>query len=273
MIDKQIALDVLSETQAYFTGRDTNTDVRQYAIGYFIPFKKQIQEKFASIFSGDTYAIAPVYFNKAGNYVAQQRSWLFDDPAGQNKLERIDPSMGFTVQLYAGVYGLAAFPTTFDREFIENTKIFVLGNGEATTQDAEIASKGTSDPAQLVANGGNKEWFVVSDGPSGKTYAAHSIPPQKGDVLDATGTGANDWTTRTVDLRVDIGVRMLQNLQKLSDAVAAAQALPPTDTSRAAKLAAAQNDYNLFRENVEVMRSLHNAFGYGTYKTDAPFYY
>jgi hypothetical protein len=66
---------------------------------------------------------------------------------------------------------------------------------------------------------------------------------------------------------------MLQNLQKLSDAVAAAQALPPTDTSRAAKLAAAQNDYNLFRENVEVMRSLHNAFGYGTYKTDAPFYY
>ena len=46
-----------------------------------------------------------------------------------------------------------------------------------------------------------------------------------------------------------------------------------TDTSRPQKLAAAQDALNLFRENVEVMRSLHNAFGYGNYRTDAPFYY
>ena len=45
---------MLSQSQAYFTGRDTTTDVRQYAIGYFMPFKKQIQEKFGAIFSGDT---------------------------------------------------------------------------------------------------------------------------------------------------------------------------------------------------------------------------
>src|SRR4030095_9202021 len=42
MVDKTIALDVMSQMQAYFTGRDTNTDVRQYAIGYFIPFRRQI---------------------------------------------------------------------------------------------------------------------------------------------------------------------------------------------------------------------------------------
>ena len=133
-------------------------------------------------------------------------------------------------------------------------------------------ANGTNDPTQLVAKGGTKEWFTVTDPASGKTYAAHSVPPQKGDVLDATGTGAERLDhAQTVDLRVDIGVRMLQNLQTLSTALMAAEALPPTDTSRAAKVAAAQNDYDLFRENIEVMRSLHNAFGYGAYRTDAPF--
>jgi hypothetical protein len=28
-----------------------------------------------------------------------------------------------------------------------------------------------------------------------------------------------------------------------------------------------------FKQNIDVMRSLHNAFGYANYKTDAPFYY
>ena len=28
-----------------------------------------------------------------------------------------------------------------------------------------------------------------------------------------------------------------------------------------------------FKQNIDVMRSLHNAFGYAAYKTDAPFYY
>ena len=273
MIDKQVALDVLSQSQAYFTGRDTNTDVRQYAIGYIIPFKKQIQFELGSIFAGDYQAYAPLYFQKGQDFVVRQRSWAFPDPNGSPRLERIDPSTGFSVQLYAGVYGLSAFPTTFDREFIENTKIFVVGNGEATISDAELLKVATTDPKQLVGSGGAKEWLVITDVASGKMYAAHSVPAQKGEVLDTQSGGANDWITKTVDLRVDAGVRMLENLKLLGDAVIAAQALPMNDPSRAGKLAAAQLDYDKFRENVEVIRSLHNAFGYGTYKTDAPFYY
>ena len=62
-IDKTVALDVLSQSQAYFTGRDTSTDVRQYAIGYILPFKAQIQEKFGALLAGDFTSLAPYFTN------------------------------------------------------------------------------------------------------------------------------------------------------------------------------------------------------------------
>ena len=31
--------------------------------------------------------------------------------------------------------------------------------------------------------------------------------------------------------------------------------------------------FDNYRQNIDIMRSLHNAFGYARYNTDAPFYY
>jgi Met-zincin len=272
MIDKQIALDVLTQSQAYFTGRDTNADVRQYAIGYVIPFKKQLEEKFGAIFANDLNAMAPYFKRVQGDFTPQQPSWSMDDPTIQKGTDIIDPSMGFTVQLYSGVYSLASFPTTFDHDFIDTTKIFVVGNGEASTSDTEIIANGTGDPTKLVSHGGSKEWFVVKD-PSGKTFAAHSTAAKTVDVLDVTGTSQNLYNLKTVALRDDQGVRMLEHLGVLATALATAQALPSNDPNKAAAVANAQSEYEKYRENIEVMRSLQMAFGYGQYKTDAPFYY
>jgi hypothetical protein len=281
MIDKQIALDVLSESQAYFTGRDTNTDVRQYAIGYIVPFKSQIEEKFGAIFASDTNSLAPVFRSDLqGNVVTANRSWVFDNPAEfptrpniSPNNERIDPSTGFTVQLYAGVYGLAAFPTTFDHDFIDHTQIFVVGNGEASYPDSLILQQGVNDPKLLVGNGGNKEWFVYQDPENGKMYAAHSVPPRVTTIADpVNGSSGSSFDTNSVPLRLDSGVRMLERLKALGDVLVAAQAVPMGDPDRDARIAASRNNYDLFKENVEIMRSLHNAFGYGQYKTDAPFY-
>ena len=60
-VDKTIALDELSQSQAYFTGRDTSTDVRKYAIGYILPFKAQIQEKIGALLANDFTSIAPYF--------------------------------------------------------------------------------------------------------------------------------------------------------------------------------------------------------------------
>lgn len=275
-VDKTLALDVLSWSQAYFTGRDTSVDVRRYAIGYVLPFKKQLEEKLGAIMSDDTQSLAP-YFKQVGSganarFVVQNPGWAFDDPTIE-KTEKLDPATGFTLALYAGAYALSSFPSTFDHEFLDQSRIFVLGNGEAVATDAEIQAHGTTRPDQLVTHGGDKDWLLVKD-PTGRTFAARAAEPREIGVIDTNSTdAASAYETKTVPLRSDIGVRMLERLKRLSDQRDAALALDPTDPSRPSKLAFADNEFQKFRQNIEVMRSLQNAFGYGPFMTDAPFYY
>jgi hypothetical protein len=265
-VDKTVALDVLSQSQAYFTGRDTSTDVRKYAIGYILPFQAQLQEKIGALLAGDYTSLAPKGDLSNPNAVkVTLPTWTLDQTATTGAI--FDPAGGFTLQLYAGVYGLSTFPTTFDQSFIDTTKIFVVGNGEAPVSDSVIMSPavGTTDPTQLVSyinpatgqpGGGTREWFYVVDPDSGKTYAAHATKPAS-QVLKSGDP--------PVYYRNDTGVRMLQTYQAALSALAACG----NPTQCAAKQQAAVN----YKQNLDVMRSLHNAFGYGIYKTDAPFWY
>ena len=159
---------------------------------------------------------------------------------------------------------MSAFPTTFDHSFIDTTRIFVVGNGEAPVPDSELLTPGglpgpqaTNDPTQLVSHpGGTLQWFIFTDKVSGKTYAAQAVPQ----VADGSGT-----TT----YRNDTGVRMLETALTLESQMNTLCGADPTSPGCSAKTQALQK----FQENVDVMRSLHNAFGYASYKTDAPFYY
>src|SRR5205814_1424454 len=116
----------------------------------------------------------------------------------------------------------------------------------------------TIDPTQLVSHPpGTKQWFVFTDVASGKTYAAQATPQ----VSDGSGT-----TT----YRNDTGVRMLETaltLQTQAGTLCAGGG--STSPGCAAKTQALQK----FKQNIDVMRSLHNAYGYAAYRTDAPFYY
>ncbi len=271
-VDKTVALDVLGESQAYFTGRDTSVDVRQYAIGYVLPYKRQIEEKFGAMLSDNYAGYAPYFTSNAdGQQVIVNPNWALPNPPTTGELQDLlDPQTGFTLNLYAGIYALAQFPTTFDHDFIDDTKVFVVGNGEATTSDQTIQAQGTSDPRQLVSHcavgdssclSSAKQWFVIQD-PSGETLAAHAVAPTAEDVLTESGD------TQTVSLRHDIGVQMLEPLQHM-DLV-----LQDAETSGdATAIDQAQTAYQNYRENIQVIRSLENAFGYGPFMTDAPFYY
>jgi hypothetical protein len=176
-----------------------------------------------------------------------------------------DPAGGFTLQLYAGLYGLSSFPSTFDHSFIDTTRIFVVGNGEAPVPDSllldaagnPVAGHSTNNPANLIANNpAGVSWFVFTDPSSGKTYAAQSI------AKVADGSGVTTY-------RNDTGARMLQTALTLSGQATAACTADPASPACAAKSQALSK----FKQNIDVMRSLHNAFGYASYKTDAPFYY
>ena len=185
--------------------------------------------------------------------------------AGNGQTSYLDAATGFSIQIWAGIHALESFPLTFDHDFIDTTKIFVVGNGEATTSDARILADGTDDPAQLVGMGGNKEWFYLKD-PSGKTYAAHSTPPSSAMVLAGNGAPNDQYQLATVPLRNDSAVRMLVSLKTMAAAYATAKA-----GNNASRTAFMKTEYEKFRQNIEVMRSLHNAFGYGNFRPDAPF--
>jgi hypothetical protein len=244
-IDKTVALDILSQSQAYFTGRDTNTDVRRYAIGYILPYKKQVEEKMGALLAGDLASWAPRLDLSTPAGQASKvtvKPWSLNEAPtdGATAQNIVDPAGGFTLQLYAGVYGLSEFPSTFDRSFVDKTRIFVLGNGEAPVSDSTISAG--------CANGSNG-WLCVSDAETGKTYAAKLSP-----LVQDRPAGPS--------YRADVGARMLETYRAiLADAAAA-----PTNPAK--QLAVVK-----YRQNLDIMRSLHNAYGYAAYKTDAPFYY
>jgi hypothetical protein len=256
LLDKITAMDVLTQSQAYFTGRDTATDVRRYAIGYIRPFKNQITEKIGALLAGDYQSLSPVIAanpDKTNRVVFDSWALNNDSTSSTNLTSKagniMDPSTGFTMQLYAAVYGLSEFPTTFDQDFVDNTRIFVVGNGEAPVPDATILANSTTDPTKVKALGGAFEWFVWTDPTSGKTYGAHSSAK----VGDG-GLGTN--------YRSDTAVRMLSQMSALQAASSSACGGPvPSNTGNAQCNAKYQALLN-FKENLDLMRGLHSRYGY-----------
>ena len=255
-VDKTVALDVLSQSQAYFTGRDTSTDVRKYAIGYILPFKAQIQEKIGALLADDFTSIAPYWTN--GNTTVVNPGWSLNSQnmgARPASPELIDPAGGFTLQLYAGLYGLSAFPTTFDHSFVDTTQIFVIGNGEAPVLGRD--HHGDAAPAT------RRCWSrtaAPTSGSSGRTRPRARATPPTRRRRSRSASGATTY-------RNDTGVRMLETIQTLQGQAATLCGADPASPGCAAKSQAVSK----FKQNIDVMRSLHNAFGYAAYKTDAPF--
>jgi hypothetical protein len=290
LLDKEIALDELSQSQAYFTGRDTSTDVRTYAIGYVLPFKQQLEEKVGAILSNDMTSLAP-YFTKStlpanGNplgapYNVVNPSWTFDNPSApkgdpsDSDSGIIDPSVHFTISLYTGVYALSGFPTTFDHDVVDNSKIFVVGNGEAPVPDSYLLdpsnSAVTTDPSNLVSRGGSAQWLIYTDPVNGETFAAHSVAAPA--LVVPNPNDPSGQTTATTSLRADIGIRMLEQLITDGNQYNTAQTLPLSDPSRPSKVANTQTTFQNMREQVQIMRSLQNAYGYGPYSTTPDVYY
>jgi hypothetical protein len=265
-LDKTFAIETLTDSMAYFTGRDTSVDVRLYAIGYILPFKNQLTEKFGALLAGDVSSFAPAVMADGKTII--KPSWAIG-PVGQTTGSPpsgyVDPAAGFTLQLYAGVYGLAGFPATFDQTFVDATRIFIVGNGEAPIPDAQLmlspgvaGPQATYNPAELVSANppGAKGWMLWTDQATGKTYAARALK-----------RGANAGSAASY--RFDVGVRMLQMAGTLESQSTTSCANAVDAQSCAVKKRAFEN----YRQNIDIMRSLHNTFGYARYTTDAPFYF
>ncbi len=263
--DKWLVLKVLSENAAYFTGFDTAVDVRQFSIGYWLPYKAQISNIFSALFSGTTSELGYSYTGLGNDPLPQDIIFRSHPPAQPttSKPTFYDPELGFSMQMWAGVFGMSGFTSGFDHSFINNSQVFVIGNGEAPVPDTSLMNGdgtpgplATTDSAQLVSAcalsqtaqqnaciASHKEWFTFKDPLSGKSYAAHASPPLK--INSPTGPNF---------VRQDLAVRMLEKA-----VILAAPLVGNAGNAAAAKT------YLQFQENLDMMRSLVGSFGYGPY--------
>ncbi len=120
-VDKVMAMNALSDAQTNFVARDTAEDIREFRISWYDTYPQVIDEFFASVMAQDWEKFAPRW---SGTDVVHPDYLLGTMPAGQT----IDPSTGFTVQLYAAVLGMARFQNNFDKGYLLSTRMWVEGS-------------------------------------------------------------------------------------------------------------------------------------------------
>ncbi|MBN2360105.1 MAG: zinc-dependent metalloprotease, partial [Deltaproteobacteria bacterium] len=125
-LDKIMAIEALSDSSTNFVARSTPEDVREWEISYYNSFAPQIAQINRAILAGRWDAIAPYWEGgqvKFPNYAGD---------LAQTHVTPVDPMATFTVQLYWQVLGLTRFVDNFDPRFVDQSRIYYLGEGHDT---------------------------------------------------------------------------------------------------------------------------------------------
>jgi hypothetical protein len=120
-VDKIMAMAALTDAQTNFVARDTAEDIREFRISWYDTYPGVIDDFFAGLMSQDWEKFAPRW---TGTDVVHPDYLLGTMPAGQT----LDPSTGFTVQLYAAVLGMARFQNNFDKGYLLSNRMWVEGS-------------------------------------------------------------------------------------------------------------------------------------------------
>ncbi len=147
--DKYLALWMLTDPETYLLGRDTSSDLRQYSIGYHRLYPKIIERYLRGVFTEDWWL--------TGHWAANKKLITRDFSSAAlppKDAYPVDPQIGYTVQYFSALLGLALIPQSFDTSFIDSCRIWVKGaDGEITPTSDEICF---SDPF------GKKQYCAVS---------------------------------------------------------------------------------------------------------------
>ncbi len=130
-LDKIMAIEALTDTETNFVARSSPEDIRQWEVGYSTTFYDQVLELNKGIM-GQNYETVGPYLD--GGEVK------FPDYTGELDTSNnnvVDPYATFTIQLYWQVLGQARFPDSYDHSFLEHSRIWVRGMGNAPDLDAD----------------------------------------------------------------------------------------------------------------------------------------
>lgn len=124
-LDKIMAIEALTDSSTNFVARSTPEDIREWEVSFYNTFPDQIAAISEAIMSQNFERVAP---NFAGGEI------YFPNYAGDLQDVQptpIDPFATFTIQLYWQVLGQARFPNNYDRSFVQESRVFELGTGDA----------------------------------------------------------------------------------------------------------------------------------------------
>jgi hypothetical protein len=130
-LDKIMAIEALTDSSTNFVARSTPVDIREWEVSYYNTFPDQIAAISQAIMSQNFENVAPSY--EAGELVFPNYAGRLDAPQDRP----IDPFATFTVQLYWQVLGQARFPNNYDRSFVQESRIFEIGTGDAPEVDVD----------------------------------------------------------------------------------------------------------------------------------------
>jgi hypothetical protein len=124
--DKLAALIVLTDPTTYFLGRDTDADIRRYQISFASSFGPAVNHLFRGMLGEDWQAIAPRIQGSNVVYPTPLQIVNRDMPGTP-----VSPNVGFSVQLFASVLGMSFLPQTYDQDFLNRSRIWIVGANEA----------------------------------------------------------------------------------------------------------------------------------------------
>jgi hypothetical protein len=144
--DKISALQAITDSTANFVGRDTDADVRRYQLSFATTFGPATTNLFRGIMGEDWVTVGPRF--GTGGVVFPTPAQLASGGAGLTAAP-IDPSAGFTIQLYTSVLGMAYLPETYDQDFLNRARIWADGSDESIgIPDADTVFY--TDPASSI---------------------------------------------------------------------------------------------------------------------------
>ena len=158
-LDKVMAIEALSDSTTNFVARSTPEDIRQWELSYYKTFPNQITAISEAMMRRD--------FSRVGPYLDGQGQLHFPNYAGalnETHSSAVDPAATFSVQLYWQVLGQARFPSTFNRSFVDEARVFIVGSGSGLDLDAS-------------------DLYTFREPVTGITYGALDLDDRKGSGL------------------------------------------------------------------------------------------
>ncbi len=194
-VDKVLAMMAMSDSNTNFVARANPIDLREWRVSYYNTFSDNVRAINAAMQSGDWSRVGP-YLDKGKirfpNYTAA---------LGQKHVAPVDPAADFTIQLYFSLLGQARFMTNFDRRFVDEAQVWIVGNWKAPEVGAQDQVTFTDPDSGLIFGALNRE-----NGAGAAMVAQANLLRSRSDLCDEGPGGDSAPKTATLADDCDLDV-------------------------------------------------------------------